>query len=675
MIGASNGRSFRVSQLILKLTAIGVGIQLAAHSFAGGPPANDDCADKITIGLGETPFTTEGATAINQNLCGPVGKDIWYRFDSTFKGFLEVSTCGDANFDTVIGVYNGCSCSGTTLLACSDENLDCDDHTSKTSLAVDPGKCYRIRVAGFQGDSGLGVLSLGVLSSENAAIAHRTLTGAEELDRFGTSVAGNAQFNVDDFRDVLVGAPRNDVGGADIGRAYAYTGSDQEIIYTKTGAAAGDQFGYSVAVADVNDDGRHDLIVGAPYNDTVAVNAGRVYAYSGLDGSLLWEVGGQFEGDRFGFRVDSAGDANEDGIADVVVGAPYYDVSVSKVDAGRAYVLDGQDGSILSTRNGAEAGDLFGWAVAGIGDLNDDGNDDFAVGAPRNDVSGSDSGRAYLCSGADGSVIHRINGSAAGDRFGTSVAGRRFSSGGSQWVLVAVGAPYNDASFSNAGRVRVYQRNITTPGQSGCSAPICHKWTINGGKAGDLFGSSVAVGDLVSNSFADVIVGAPKNDLNGSSSGAVYVLNGSNGTLIKRFFGEAPGDQFGASVAIAGDVNDDGEADLIVGAPYNDAGGDSAGRAYTFFFNTGSANMVALATDPGIDLSDESEMTIDDGEGDTSPVKPADVNLDGAVNGDDVAFVVQAWGDCPKGGMCPADLNGDDQVNVDDLLAVIETME
>ena len=66
---------------------------------------------------------------------------------------------------------------------------------------------------------------------------------------------------------------------------------------------------------------------------------------------------------------------------------------------------------------------------------------------------------------------------------------------------------------------------------------------------------------------------------------------------------------------------------------------------------------------------------IDDGEGDISPVKPADVNLDGAVNGDDVAFVVQAWGDCPKGGMCPADLNGDDQVNVDDLLAVIEAME
>ena len=639
--------------------------------LAGVTPSNDDCSDPIAVGIGNTAFTNENATTSGPPMCAAIGKDVWFRFDCTFDGFLEVSTCGNANFDTVIGVYSGCGCSSYNLLACNDESASCDDHTSKLSLAVQAGKCYRIRIAGYNGEEGLGVLRLKVLSSENAAIANRIKTGAEEDDRFGSALAGNGRFNADASRDVLIAGPRNDTLGSNTGRVYGFTGSAMDSIYTKTGEVASDNFGYAVALTDVNGDGRDDMIIGAPYNDETAENAGRVYAYSGFDGALLWDVGGQAAGDRFGWAVASAGDVDDDGDIDVIVGAPYADAG--DVNTGKAFILDGADGSIVITRNGANEGDYFGWSVSGIGDLNNDDHDDYAVGAPRNDVNGADSGRVNLYSGANGAVLKRLNGDSAGDRFGSAISGRRFNSGSNSYVLLAVGAPYNDAGGSSAGRVRVYVRNITSPGSNSCSGIICPKFTINGGNSGDRFGSSVRIGNIVGNSFADILVGAPLADLNGSKSGAVYVFNGANGALTRRYFGEAEGDQFGVTLDLAGDLNNDGAGDLIVGAPLNDAGGVDAGRAYMFFFPSGNSQLVAEAAEPELPIG-ELTITAKDAPGDSmaDEFRPADVNLDGVVNADDLSIALGSWGSCSG---CSSDIDGSGAVDTDDLTLIISAFE
>ena len=127
---------------------------------------------------------------------------------------------------------------------------------------------------------------------EAHAISSRTLftpTGAAAYDYFGYSVAGAGDVNGDGYGDVIVGAYHNDAGGTDAGRAYVHfggPGADAVADLTLTGAAAYDQFGYSVAGAgDINGDGYDDVIVGALFNDGGAANAGRAYVYYGGPGA------------------------------------------------------------------------------------------------------------------------------------------------------------------------------------------------------------------------------------------------------------------------------------------------------------------------------------------------------------------------------------------------------
>lgn len=619
-----------------------------ATACLGGIPSNDTCSGAFEVDLGETPFNSIGATATTPAMCVTIGADVWFTYHSTFTGPLRIDTCGNADFDTVIAAYSGCGCGSYNLLACNDDGANCSDHTSKITINVQAGSCYRIRVAGHNGESGTGILTLTPADPLNAASADRIETGADPGDRLGWVVAEGGKMNNDSLDEVIVGAYLNDTLGADTGRAYVLRGSTLNSLYTLTGDAAGDHFGAAVAHCDVNADGREDIIIGAPTNDSGGGDAGHVYVYSGFDGSLLWERDGFAAGDKFGYAVARAGDVNNDGFDDVIVGAPYNDAG--GVDAGRAYVLDGEDGSVLRTVTGTQAGSLFGSAVSTATDLDDDDKDDFMVGAPRHDVGGEDAGRVSIYSGADGSALIKLNGDKPGDRFGSSLAAASFHQG-FDYSFLAIGSPNNDAAGTNAGRIKVYFRNHDNPGEGGCNKLVCVKWTINGGNPGDRLGTSVDLRDLKGNNYPEIIVGAPQADLNGSNSGAAYLFDGSNGTLWGKFFGEAPGDYFGQAVAAAGDVNGDGDDDLVVGAPYNGAGGAKAGRAYVFFLDDGVSNMVASP----------------------SPAPAAeggDLNADGAVTADDLSNLLAAWGPCPQT-PCPADLDGDGDVNVDDLFRLL----
>ena len=108
-------------------------------------------------------------------------------------------------------------------------------------------------------------------------------------------------------------------------------------------------------------------------------------------------------------------------------------------------------------------------------------------------------------------------------------------------------------------------------------------YTFNGDSPGDVFGASVSgAGDVNGDGFADLIVGAPNDDNNGTSSGSARVLSGVDGSVLYTFDGDSAGDEFGISVSGAGDVNGDGYDDLIVGAPFDDNNGTGSGSARVF---------------------------------------------------------------------------------------------
>ncbi len=417
-----------------------------------------------------------------------------------------------------------------------------------------------------------------------AAISSRTLiapTGPAG-DKLGIAVASAGDVNGDGYADVIVGAYADNNF---VGRAYVYyggPGADAIPDLTLTGQAVDDGFGWSVSTAgDVNGDGYADVIVGALGNDAGGTNAGRAYVYyggPGADATADLTLTGAAAGDDFGTTVSTAGDLNGDGYADVIVGAPGNDAGGT--DAGRAYVYYGGPGADATadlTLTGAATGDNFGNSVSTAGDFNGDGYVDVIVGAPFNNAA---AGRAYIYYGGPGvdataDVILSYP-TFAGDEFGWSVS-TAGDVNGDGIADVIVGARENDAGGSNAGRAYVYYgaRYFFT------GIPDL---TFTGEALGDLFGSSVSTaGDVNGDGYADVIVGAWENGAGGTNAGRAYVYYGGPGadaTADLTFTGAALQNEFGWSVSTAGDWNGDGYADVIVGAPRNQFGGGDAGRAY-----------------------------------------------------------------------------------------------
>jgi hypothetical protein len=396
-------------------------------------------------------------------------------------------------------------------------------------------------------------------------------TGGAAGDHFGYSVSGAGDADNDGYDDLIVGAPDNDAGGDDAGRAYVYSGQTGGLLWTLTGQAANDHLGGSVSGAgDVNNDGHDDLILGVPIAGGGAV--GRAYVYSGQTGALLWTFTAGAANDGFGNSVSGAGDVNNDGYDDLIVGA--HKNNTGGTYAGQAYVYSGQTGGLLCTFTGEVPLDEFGISVSGAGDVNNDGYDDLIVGAFLNDAEGYDAGRAYVYSGHTGVIC--FTGEAVGDSLGFSVSGAGDVNNDGYDDLI-VGANGNDAGGESAGRTYVYS------GQTGGQL-----WIFTGEAAGDNFGNSVSgAGDVDNDGYDDLIVGAHFNDAGGENAGRAYVYSGQTSALLRTFTGEAANDYFGRSVSGAGDVNDDGYDDLIVGAPQNDAGGTNAGRAYVYSGQTG----------------------------------------------------------------------------------------
>ena len=462
------------------------------------------------------------------------------------------------------------------------------------------------------------------------AVADLTLTGEVANDQFGFSVSGAGDVNGDGYADVIVGASFNDAGGSNAGRAYVYYGgpsADAVADLTLTGESAGDRLGFSVSGAgDVDGDGFADVVVGASFNDAGGSNAGRAYVYYGgplADAVADLTLTGEAAGDRLGVSVSGAGDVDGDGYADVIVGANQNDAGGS--NAGRAYVYYGgpsADAVADLTLTGEAAGDRLGVSVSGAGDVDGDGYADVIVGANQNDSGGSNAGRAYVYYGgpsADAVADLTLTGETADDRFGDPVSGAG-DLNGDGFADVVVGAWRNDVGGSDAGRAYIYF--------GGPSPNTVADIILTGEAAGYFFGRSVSsAGDLDGDGLPDLIVGAESaNTANGTNSGAVYVFSNAmtgEGILQWRASGEASGDLLGRSVSGAGDVNGDGHADVILGAPENDAGAFEAGRAYVYFGGP-SADLIPDLTLTGQATEDSFGATVS-GAGDVNGDGFADV--------------------------------------------------
>lgn len=329
---------------------------------------------------------------------------------------------------------------------------------------------------------------------------------------------------------------------------------------TAADGAAGDRFGTVAISGDL-------ALVGAPLDDDDGNASGSAYVFERVGGGWSEVVkltsSDAEPGDRFGATVAISGDL-------ALVGAFGDDHDGN--GSGSAYVFDGAAGwseVAKLTASDAAAGDLFGVSVAISGEL-------AIVGASRNDDDGSDSGSAYVFDGAAGwSEVAKLTASdgAAEDEFGTSV--------GISGDLAVVGAPQDDDNGDVSGSAYVYN------GAAGWGEVA--KLTASDGAAMDFFGATVAInGDLA-------LIGARDDDDNGDFSGSAYLFSGMAGwsEVAKLTASDgSPGDQFGKSVAISGDlalVGADGEAD----------NGISAGSAYVFDGADGWSEVAKLTASDG----------------------------------------------------------------------------
>ncbi|UCE17172.1 MAG: FG-GAP repeat protein [Gemmatimonadota bacterium] len=378
----------------------------------------------------------------------------------------------------------------------------------------------------------------------------------------GQVVSGAGDVNGDGYDDVIVGAPGYTLS---TGRVFIYYGGDpmdNTADITLYGQDPGDSFGSSVSGAgDVNDDGYDDVIVGASGRNS---STGWAYVYYGGNpmntGADIF-LYGQDPGDQFGNAVSGAGDVNDDGYSDVIVGANYRNSYT-----GWAYVYyggDPMDNAADVYLYGQNTNDEFGASLSGAGDVNGDGYADVIVGADGPD-------RVYFYYGGDpmdNAADLFLYGQDPGDGFGRSVSGAG-DVNGDGYADVIVGAPWRN---SNTGWAYVYY--------GGNAMDNMADVYLYGQNAGDIFGFFVSgAGDVNGDGYADVIVGAPWRN---SNTGWAYVYYGGapmNNTAYIYLYGQDPSDEFGRSVSGAGDVNNDGLTDAIVGAPYY----STNGKAYVY---------------------------------------------------------------------------------------------
>ncbi len=459
-----------------------------------------------------------------------------------------------------------------------------------------------------------------VVSLANADL---TFWGEDPGDWSGYSVAPAGDVNHDGYDDMIIGAPYAGVGGPKgEGRAYLILGrpwdewpadhidlsdTDIKFIGQKQRSMTGRQ---NYTAGDVNGDGYDDFLITCW---KCRQYKGVIYLYLGTQ-PVPWGPNhpvqdahatfyGELEGDRAGYYVSTAGDVNDDGYDDFVIsalanseagfraGQVYLFLGKPEANWGRGLPLDRADASFW----GEAEEDAVGRSVAAAGDVNGDGYDDFLIGSMANDEAGVDAGQAYL------------------------ILGREAADWGMDYPLSLA-----DASF--LGEV-----------------------------AGDEVGRRVAGGgDVNGDGFDDLLFGASYNDQAAPDAGKAFLVLGreaadwgmdySLAMSDASFLGESVLDQAGRRVSGAGDINDDGYADFLIGAPHSSRAAEEGGAAY-LLLGRPDADWGQDYSLSGADVIYVAEAAFDHAGFDIAPA--GDMNGDGI---DDL--LIGAWNASEHGGQC-----------------------
>lgn len=359
---------------------------------------------------------------------------------------------------------------------------------------------------------------------------------------FGTALANAGDVDGDGFLDwILAGDPDPALPGEQL--VYVHSGLDGSRLLTLRGDAYSEQFGGAVAgLGDVDGDGRGDVAVADRFSDHHGDHSGRVWVFSGREGALLYALDGVAANDGFGSALDCAGDVDADGVRDVIVGASNGN--------GCVRVFSGRDGSLLHELFGAAPWDDFGDTVTGLGDVDHDGHDDFAVGARFEDIVGFSSGSVRVFSGADASLLHYLPGWEPFLEFGAALdsAGDVDRDGTPDLI---VGTPAADTTAgADAGAAWVY---------SGADGSLLVEFL--GHEPYGYFGwRVVGPGDIDGDGIDDLAVAARFE----YDAGRVWLYSGRGGKAITELHGERGEQAYGLHIAAAGDLNLDRLGDLLV---------------------------------------------------------------------------------------------------------------
>ncbi|ETD86608.1 FG-GAP repeat protein [Rhodobacter capsulatus] len=484
--------------------------------------------------------------------------------------------------DSVTGDGFGCC-----VASAGDLNGDGHDDLMIGAIGDDRGGAETGAVWVIFGSAGgaTGPIDLDALTPAQGVV----IRGPEAEARFGASLAAAGDVNGDGIDDIVIGAPRSDAGATDGGAAWVVFGapdigaggpvdlaeSPASRALRISGGGEADLAGSSVAAAgDLDGDGLADLLIGVPRADAGGTDSGAVWlirgsaelsrlgqiALTALPAGLGQAIIGPADWDLLGLAVSQAGDLNGDGLGDLILAAPGRDVAgagATGEDAGTAWVIFGSadpdrgpiDLSALTPGTGFALtgpgdGALAGWSVAALGDINGDGIDDIAIGAPYAQGTAPWSGGAWVVFGRDTG--------AGATPFGTlDLAALNPSEG-----FAITGAGSNDALG----------------------------WAVS------------AAGDVNGDGLGDLVLGAPGRD---GGTGAAWVIFGRNVAAGATPFGTLDladldgldglaligwaGASAGISVAAAGDLNGDGLGDLLLGAPGAQGDPTAAGAAVVLY--------------------------------------------------------------------------------------------
>jgi hypothetical protein len=516
--------------------------------------------------------------------------------------------------------------------------------------------------------------AVGVVAHQKISNTEGNLVGSpssvlDDGDGFGNGAISVGDLDSDGVDDVVTAAIGDDAGGSGRGAVWVlFLNSDgtvkaqQKISDTEGGFTGtldnGDEFGLGLAsLGDLDSDGVVDLAVGARLDDDGGNDRGAVWIlFLNSDGTVKGHqkissteggfTGTLLSGHRFGVSVATLGDLDTDGVVDIAVGQYFSDGG--GVHRGAVWILFlNSDGTVkgyqkISDTDGGFAGvlndvDEFGESVGALGDLDNDGVEDLAVGARLDNDGGSDRGAVWiLFLNSNGTVkSHQKISDTSGGFSGTLDDGDWF--GESVYSLgdydadgvedIAVGASRDDDGgldrgavwlllLNSNGTVKSHQKiSDTAGGFTGTLADV------------DKFGQSAApLSDVDGDGLVDLVVGANRDDDGGFDRGAVWVLFlNSDGTVkghqkISDTQGGlsgppgialATGDSFGTGVFAPGDYDGDGITDVVTGASGDDDGGVDRGAVWMLFLNS---NGTVKAQQKISDTQGGFTGTLDDGD-------------------------------------------------------------